>query len=252
MFKKIIAASLMGLVLTAGFVEAKSRSSFSRSSFSSSKSFSSKKMAPAYKPATPSRSKVVSKPNSRSVVVSRPNTASKVFSKPTAPAITKSVRSIPTTRVVSTPKKPLSVKPSSTRVVKAPVRRVAPVVNKSKTVVIQKNYYGGYRPSYGYNRGYSYNRGYGYGGGYGGGSGFGSSFAGGMLGAMGGMMLYDALTDNQALTQTIDTVQQVGGDVVDSAQEQVQNVVPEGGFGLGQFVLPPDAPLMMDPSFYNQ
>lgn len=68
------------------------------------------------------------------------------------------------------------------------VTRSAP----ARTTVIQKNYYGG---SNGYNRGYS--GGGSYGGGNGGGSGLGTSIVGGAVGAVGGMMLMDALTEDE-------------------------------------------------------
>jgi hypothetical protein len=59
--------------------------------------------------------------------------------------------------------------------------------------VIQKNYYGG---NSGYNRGGSYNGGYSSGG-MGGGSGLGTSIVGGAVGAAGGMLLMDALTEDE-------------------------------------------------------
>ncbi len=68
------------------------------------------------------------------------------------------------------------------------VTRSAP----ARTTVIQKNYYGG---GNGYNRGY--NGGGSYGGGNGGGSGLGTSIVGGAVGAVGGMMLMDALTEDE-------------------------------------------------------
>lgn len=87
-------------------------------------------------------------------------------------------RARPTAKTYNTPK---SVAPQSTRV---PARN---------TTVIQKNYYNttnhrGYNsPMYG---------GGGYGG-MGGGSGLGTSILGGAAGAVGGMMLYDALTTDE-------------------------------------------------------
>lgn len=77
----------------------------------------------------------------------------------------------------------------------APVRTSAPAVYRNapqKTTVIQKNYYGGSN----YNRGY--NGGGSYGGGYsGGGSGVGTAIVGGAAGAVGGMLLMDALTEDE-------------------------------------------------------
>lgn len=71
-----------------------------------------------------------------------------------------------------------------------------PSVSRSapqRTTVIQKNYYGG---NSGYNRGGSYGNG-GYGGGVSGGSGLGTSIVGGAVGAAGGMLLMDALTEDE-------------------------------------------------------
>jgi hypothetical protein len=59
--------------------------------------------------------------------------------------------------------------------------------------VIQKNYYGG---GNGYNRSGGYNGGYSSGG-MGGGSGLGTSIVGGAVGAAGGMLLMDALTEDE-------------------------------------------------------
>jgi hypothetical protein len=84
-------------------------------------------------------------------------------------------------------------RPVVTRTVtkQTPVYRSAP----RNTTVIQKNYYGG---NSGYNRDHSgYNSGGGYGGSMGGGSGLGTSIVGGAAGAVGGMLLMDALTEDE-------------------------------------------------------
>jgi hypothetical protein len=84
-------------------------------------------------------------------------------------------------------------RPVVTRTVtkQTPIYRSAP----RNTTVIQKNYYGG---NSGYNRGHSgYNSGGGYGGSMGGGSGLGTSIVGGAAGAVGGMLLMDALTEDE-------------------------------------------------------
>jgi hypothetical protein len=82
-------------------------------------------------------------------------------------------------------------RPVVTRTVtkQTPVYRSAP----RNTTVIQKNYYGG---NSGYNRGGGYNGGYSSGG-MGGGSGLGTSIVGGAVGAAGGMLLMDALTEDE-------------------------------------------------------
>lgn len=111
---------------------------------------------------------------------------SRVSSKP---SFSRSSYSAP--KVVSRPSvssKPAVSSYSAPRVVtkQTPVYRSAP----SRTTVIQKNYYGG---GNGYNRNY----GGGYGGGVSGGSGLGTSIVGGAVGAAGGMMLMDALTEDE-------------------------------------------------------
>lgn len=74
----------------------------------------------------------------------------------------------------------------------APSRSYAPAP-RGNTTVIQKNYYNG-------GSGYRGNAGNSYGGGYGGGSGgigMGGAILGGAAGAVGGMMLMDALTEDE-------------------------------------------------------
>ena len=111
-----------------------------------------------------------------------------------------------------------------------------------------RNYNYGYRPYGGYgDYGYNY-------GGYGGGSGFGTSLMGGMLGAMAGSYLYDAMTDDEcAKDANGQCLQQPQTAQVGYTQEGEQPVGREdSGFGFGQYVLPPDAPLMMSPRFYKE
>lgn len=75
-----------------------------------------------------------------------------------------------------------------------PVYRSTPTYRSApaRTTVIQKNYYGG--GNAGYNR--SYGGSYG-GGSYGSGGGLGTSIVGGAVGAAGGMLLMDALTEDE-------------------------------------------------------
>ena len=113
---------------------------------------------------------------------------SRVSSKP---SVSRSSYSAP--KVVSRPSVVSRPAPTVTRTVtkQTPVYRSAP----RNTTVIQKNYYGG---NSGYNRGHSgYNSGGGYGGSMGGGSGLGTSIVGGAAGAVGGMLLMDALTEDE-------------------------------------------------------
>jgi Predicted membrane protein len=113
---------------------------------------------------------------------------SRVSSKPSVSRSSYSAPKVSRPAVVSRP----STSYSAPRVVtkQTPVYRSAP----ARTTVIQKNYYGG---GNGYNR--SYGGGYsgGYGGSMGGGSGLGTSIVGGAVGAAGGMLLMDALTEDE-------------------------------------------------------
>jgi hypothetical protein len=108
---------------------------------------------------------------------------SRVSSKPSS----FSSRSYSKPSVVSRPATLYSAPKVVTR--QTPVYRSAP----SRTTVIQKNYYGG---SNGYNSHRNYGGGYGSGG-MGGGSGLGTSIVGGAVGAAGGMLLMDALTEDE-------------------------------------------------------
>lgn len=143
------------------------------------------------------------------------------------------------------------------------MRQVRSPAQFNRTTVIQKNYY-----SRGYNSGYgggNYNRG-GYGGGMGGGSGLGTSLLGGAAGAIGGMMLYNALTDHnkpattQTTTQTVMPAQEVAQiqqeqrieDKLDQVNEKLDNAAPQTAMAGPQgYSLPSDAPLMMSPDFYK-
>lgn len=228
--KKFLAASMMALVFVAGIADAKSRggssgrSSFSRPSVSKTVASKPTPKLNLQKPAAP-----VSKP--KAAVYSTPKTTTVVKQAPTKAA------------VVSTPR-------ATTVVKKAPVRRVASPIQYKKTVVVHKTVY---RPRYGYNRpyygyrNYGYNNyyggGYGYNGGYGS-SGFGSSLMGGVLGAMAGMYLYDTLTDEECAKDE-------NGACLQQPQAVESQAPQEDNFGLGG-MLPPDAPLMMSPSYYNQ
>lgn len=155
---------------------------------------------------------------------------------------------------------------SSAPAYKAPIRSVSSPVTVHRTVVVQRNYYGG---SYGHN-GYGYNSYYGPHYGYGGyGGGFGSSFAG----TLGGLMMYSALTNNHS-SHTVNAsavqIEQAKQDqriedkldrVIDQ-QNQINGVMAQGAPVVAQTqvvaqaapqcFLPEDAPLMMNTSFYCQ
>lgn len=227
--KRLIAASMMALVFVAGVADAKSRGGSS-----SSRSFSrpsvgktvASKPAPKlnlYKPSAP-----VSKP--KAFVSSKPS-GTTVFKQ--APA-----------------RKMVVSKPNSTRVVKAPVRKITSPIQYKKTVIVKRTVY---RPRYGYNRYYGggYNNYGGYGGyGYNSSSGFGSSLMGGVLGAMAGMYLYDSLNGDSPTDE--ECAKDENGACLQQPQA-VESQAPQEqqGVGLGG-MLPPDAPLMMSPSYYNQ
>ena len=109
---------------------------------------------------------------------------SRVSSKP---SVSRSSYSAP--KVVSRPSVVSRPAPTVTRTVtkQTPVYRSAP----RNTTVIQKNYYGGGNGNGNYGGTYG-------GGGYsGGGSGLGTSIVGGAAGAVGGMLLMDALTEDE-------------------------------------------------------
>lgn len=114
---------------------------------------------------------------------------SRVSSKPSFSKPSYSAPKVSRPSVVSRPA--VVSRPVVTRTVtkQTPVYRSAP----RNTTVIQKNYYGG---NSGYNRGGGYNGGYSSGG-MGGGSGLGTSIVGGAVGAAGGMLLMDALTEDE-------------------------------------------------------
>lgn len=128
--------------------------------------------------------------------------------------------------------------------------------------VIQRNYYGG---NSGYNRSY-YSGNYGYGGGYYNRSsgGMGDAF----VGAIGGMMVYNALTGHNSHSSgnaSAAQIEQAKQDqriedkldrVLDQQQTQPVGVAPVMAaapvVAQPQCFLPEDAPLMMSPSFYCQ
>lgn len=139
---------------------------------------------------------------------------------------------------------------SAPRVVtkQTPVYRSTPTYRSapSRTTVIQKNYYSS--PSHGY------------GGGYGGnGGGMGSSIVGGAIGAAGGVMLMDALTEDEgekalklqqeqikieeakAQQERDDEQAQIAAQQQEILENQKAQAVPQG------YVLPPNTPLMMAP-----
>ncbi|UAV89897.1 hypothetical protein REC_27 [Pseudomonas phage REC] len=276
--KKFI-AGVMGFLMMGMIVveaDAASRvSSSSRSSFSSSRSYSAPSRSSYSAPKSYS-APAVSAP-SRGVTSgtsSNPGLKALGFSRPatnvTAPRPSASVSSSRTTSTVSTGwfgKKSVSSAPVSTY--RAPVRQViSPVSYRSsgyvssrpRTTVIQRNYYsnsyGGYN---GYNRGYG---GYGYYpyGGYGYG---GNSFVSGALGAVGGVMLYNALTTPHHTSSGASAAQieQAKSDqrIEDKLDFQNQLLMQQRTQTAAaapvvmqqpQCYLPPDAPLMMNPQFY--
>ena len=239
-FKAVVAGLLLAVTVVS-VADAKSRSSSSRSSFSASKSYSvsSKPAAskPSYNGGAFFSNKVDTKPKpalnlnkAPTAVQSKPTLKSLGFTKPT-----QTVKA--PTKVVSTPAKTVV-----TRKVVSPVR----TVQRPKNVtVIQKNYYSG--GAYGRS---GYNRGYG-GGYYGpqyGNSGMGASIAGGALGAFGGMMLYDALTDDKQGAMTAAQTQAI----VDNAKQdqRIEDKLDALLSEKERCVLPPNAPLMMNPDYY--
>lgn len=257
--KKFIAGVLIVLASVTAQAGVSSRPSVSASrSYSAPKSYS----APAV--SAPSRSSTTtpsSNPGLKALGFSRPATTvtapkPSVSVSPSRPAVQ--------TSTVNTGwfgKKSVSSAPAYT----APVRRVSsPVSYRSvssgpRTVVVSHNYYGG---------GYGYNRYYGggyhpYGGYYGG---MGSSFLYGATGAIGGMMLYNAMTtphyanytggatasqieqakSNQRIEDKLDFQNQL------LVQQQSQQTVATAPVAQPQCVMPQDAPLMMNPAFYCQ
>lgn len=253
-FKAILIASALvfGVVSVA---DAKSRvSSSSRSSYSSSRSYSSPKSYAAPKAAAPS------KPTMKSLGFGKP-ASTQTASRPTAsvsPSKTttsggwfsrKNVSSSPATSYKAPPRKVSS--PSQYR--SQPQRNVT---------VIQRNYYGG---NNGYSRGYNSGN-YGYGGGYYGRSGGGMGDA--FIGAMGGMMVYNALFNNHGSSHSgggasAAQIEQAKQD--QRIEDKLDRVLDQQGQPVGvapivaapvvaqpQCYLPEDAPLMMSPSFYCQ
>lgn len=263
--KKIIAGVMgflmMGMIVVeagaASRVSSSSRSSYSsssRSSYSAPKQYS----APAV--SAPSRS-TSSNPGLKALGFSKP-APTQTVSRPSA--------SVPSSRPTSTVntgwfgKKSVSSAPAY----KAPVRKVSSPVGYSsnrsvysspRTTVIQRNYYGN---SYG---GYNgYNRGYGGGYGYGGYNSGGSSFLYGAAGAVGGMMLYNALSTphhyGASSGATAAQIEQAKTDqrIEDKLDMQNQLLMQQRQPAVAtpvvmqqpQCFLPPDAPLMMNPQFY--
>lgn len=280
--KKFI-AGVMGFLMMGMIVveaDAASRvSSSSRSSFSSSRSSSFSAPSRSSYSAPKSYSAPATSAPSRSVTSSggsNPGLKALGFSKPapivTAPRPSASVSSSRPTSSVSTGwfgKKSVSSTPASTY--RAPVRQVSsPVAYRSsrsvsstpRTTVIQRNYYsnsyGGYN---GYNRGYG---GYGYNP-YGYYSNGGSSFLYGAAGAVGGLMLYNALTTPHVSNHGVNSgasasqIEQAKADqrIEDKLDFQNQLLMQQRPtvsqapvVQQPQCYLPPDAPLMMNPQFY--
>lgn len=120
---------------------------------------------------------------------------SRVSSKPSSYSSSSSTRAATVQKSTYSAPKEVTSTTNVRNVAPAP-RTAAPSMYRSapkvqKTTVIQKNYYGGG------NRGYN-NNGYSNSGSYGnGGSGLGTSIVGGAAGAVGGMLLMDALTEDE-------------------------------------------------------
>lgn len=266
--KKII-AGVMGFLMIGMVVveaEAKSRSSSSsRSSYSSSRSYSS----PSRASSTPKSYSAPSRSTS-----SNPGLKALGFSKPAStPTVSRPSASVSSSRPASTSsvstgwfgKKTVSSAPVSYR---APVRKVSSPIqyrntlsSRPRTTVIQRNTYVNYGGYNGYNRGYG---GYGYNP-YGGYSSGGSSFLYGAAGAVGGMMLYNALTTphhtGASSGATAAQIEQAKTDqrIEDKLDMQNQLLMQQRTQTVAaapvvmqqpQCFLPPDAPLMMSPQFY--
>ena len=277
--KKIMAGILSFLMVGMIAVEADAASrvsSSSRSSMSSmSRSVSSPKSYPAPARSLPAPSRNVtstsSNPGLKALGFSRPAT------NVTAPRPSASVSSSRPVQTSTTSTGWFGKKTvSSTPAYRAPVRQISSpsayrrtVSSGPRTTVIQRNYYsnsyGGYN---GYNRGYG---GYGYNP-YGGYSSGGSNFMYGAAGAIGGMMLYNALATphhgvnsgaSAAQIEQAKTDQRIE-DKLDALKEDqnriaYNNSTPvQTGRTLAippvvqqpQCFLPTDAPLMMNPQFY--
>ena len=118
---------------------------------------------------------------------------SRVSSKPSSFSSSSSTRAATVQRSSYSAPKAVTSTTNTRNVTSAPAyRTTSPSVYRSapaRTTVIQKNYYGGS------NGGYNHNSGGNYGGGSGGG--LGTSIIGGAVGAAGGMMLMDALTEDE-------------------------------------------------------
>lgn len=237
--KKLISGLLGVLMVVAVVAEADAKSR--GGGFSSGRSSFSSRSTNSY-----------SKP--KAVVSSKPTVRSAPkYSAPRA-ATTKPVAKQSVVASKPMVKKPVASTTFKRPVASAPVRKVSAPLQRTtvrKTTIIQKNYYGSRYSGYG-NRGYnrSYGYGGGYGGSYGGGSGMGGSIIGGALGAFGGMMIYDALNGDNQQEPVADPLAAPADNFVEEGTPVEEQPV-ESGFGIGQYVLPPDAPLMMSPSFYQ-
>lgn len=235
----------------------RSYSAPSRSSYSAPKSYS----APAV--SAPSRS-TSSNPGLKALGFSKPAPAQTV-SRPSA-----SVSSSRPTSTVNTGwfgKKSVSSAPVSYRApvvrkVSSPIQYRNTLYSKPRTTVVQRNTYVNYGGYNGYNRGYG---GYGYNP-YGGYSSGGNSFLYGAAGAVGGMMLYNALSTphhngvnsgaTAAQIEQAKTDQRIEDklDMQNQLLMQQRNTQTVAAAPLvmqqPQCFLPPDAPLMMSPQFY--
>lgn len=271
--KKFI-AGVMGFLMVGMVVveaEAASRSSSSRSSFSSSRSssFSSssrasstpKSYAAPKAASTPSRSNQTN-PGLKALGFSKPAPVQTVSRQPASVSSSRSTSSVSTGWFG---KKSVSSAPVNSY--RPPVRKVSSPMSRPaynhRTTVVNRNYYsnsyGGYN---GYNRGYG---GYGYNP-YGGYNSGGGSFLYGAAGAVGGMMLYNALTTPHVNTNGMNSgataaqIEQAKTDqrIEDKLDMQNQLLMQRQPIAAGtpvvmqqpQCFLPPDAPLMMSPQFY--
>lgn len=261
--KKFIAGVMLMLTMVS-LADAANRAS-SRSSVSSRSTYNSPKSYSAPAVNTPSRAATSSSgganPGLKALGFTRP------ASSTTAPRPSASVSSSrPTSTVNSGWFGSKSVSSSPSPSYRAPVRKVSSPIqvrntlsSRPRTTVIQRSVYnyGGYN---GYNRGYG---GYGYNP-YGGYSSGGSSFLYGAAGAVGGLMLYNALTtphvSNHGVNSgaTASQIEQAKADQRIEDKLDFQNqllmqqrpAVAQAPIMQPQCYLPPDAPLMMNPQFY--
>ncbi|QYW06674.1 hypothetical protein uav_143 [Pseudomonas phage UAVern] len=272
MFKRTaliaLAAAVIGYAALPQHAEAAGYKSSSRSSgFSSSRSSSISRSSSSsyYRPKAVAPSRPAATPYSRPSAQTRQSYDS-ARQRPVTTPIRRPTASTPYAGQSAgtgyrRPVTPYGSYRAPTRQVSSPLSRSSrPSYAPRNTTIINRNYYGG-----GSNFG-SYGRGH-YGGGYGGGMmggggpGLGSMLLAGAGGAIVGNMLYNSFSHTPsaaATTRTTDTVlpasevaqiqqEQRIEDKLDQVNDKL-DAFPAGPQG---YSLPPDAPLMMSPSFYQ-